>query len=363
MLQLDGLSKSFGANPVLADFSLTVEAGERFMLLGRSGCGKTTLLRLIAGFVAPERGRIRIDGRDVTDLPVERRPVGFIFQNHALFPHLTVYDNIAVGPRIRKMAEGDIRSRMEELLAVLGLRELRAAYPGRISGGESQRVALARAIINRPKVLLLDEPLSALDQGLRQRLRDELVEMQRLFGITFLFVTHDQEEAMSLATRMGVLERGRLLQTGSPAELYDRPADAFIADFLGETNRFSGVVCWRSGRRVTVEVSALGQLICDADDALTEGTRVVCFVRPEKVFLTATQPADAGSNCFAGTPMECAFFGDHARVRVRLANGTEVRVRTAPAVALGERVWVVFSAADVSVFADTAAVNMRGSAL
>ncbi|SVC29369.1 uncharacterized protein METZ01_LOCUS282223, partial [marine metagenome] len=242
MVKLDSISKSFGGKPVVENVSLEIEEGERFTLLGRSGCGKTTLLRLIAGFETPDSGTIAIEGQDVGSLPVEQRPVGLIFQNYALFPHMTVYDNIAVGPRIRRHPEIDIAKSIDELLEITHLQALRDAHPGQISGGEAQRVALARAVINRPKILLLDEPLSALDPSLRQHLREELVEMQRALGITFLFVTHDQEEAMGLATRMGIMDNGCLQQVGTPSELYERPQTTFIAEFLGEVNRLSGNV-------------------------------------------------------------------------------------------------------------------------
>ena len=223
MLKLDSISKSFGGNTVLENISLEIESGERFTLLGRSGCGKTTLLRIIAGFENPDSGSIFIDGQDVGSLPVEQRPIGMIFQNYALFPNMSVYDNIAVGPRIRKQPEPQIASKIEELLEITHIRSLRDVYPRQISGGEAQRVALARAVINRPKILLLDEPLSALDLSLRQNLREELVDMQRTLGITFLFVTHDQEEAMGLATHMGIMDNGCLQQVGTPTELYEKP--------------------------------------------------------------------------------------------------------------------------------------------
>jgi len=261
MVRLEGITKSFGSKTVLEDCSLAIEAGERFVLLGQSGCGKTTLLRLIAGFDQPDRGRIFIEGQEVGTLPIEQRPVGFIFQRHALFPHMDVYDNIAVGPRVRGIPESEISNQIDALLEVTRLSELRHAWPGQLSGGESQRVALARAVINKPKVLLLDEPLSALDESLRQNLREELMEIQRAFGITFLFVTHDQEEAMSLADRMSILEGGSLLQVGTPQALYGQPADPFTASFLGEINRLEGIVIQQTGNQVTLSLHGAGTLI------------------------------------------------------------------------------------------------------
>ena len=260
MVKLEGITKAFDSRKVLENCSLEIEEGERFVLLGQSGCGKTTLLRLIAGFDQPDQGRIWIGGQEISSLPVEQRPVGFIFQRHALFPHMNVYDNIAVGPRVRGLPEPEIASQIDKLLEITRLTELRHAWPGQLSGGESQRVALARAVINKPKVLLLDEPLSALDEGLRQNLREELMDIQRTFGITFLFVTHDQEEAMSLADRMSILEGGSFLQVGTPQTLYDQPADPFTASFLGEINRLEGTVIQQTGNQITLSLQEAGNL-------------------------------------------------------------------------------------------------------
>ncbi|MFQ5715846.1 MAG: ABC transporter ATP-binding protein, partial [Nitrospinales bacterium] len=264
MVVLENIDKSFGPKKVIQNLSLEVGEGEIFTLLGESGCGKTTLLRLVAGFLQPDGGRILIENEDMLSLPVERRPVGFIFQNHALFPHLSVYDNIAVGPRIRNVPEKETRKQIDALLEAARIQDLKQAYPNQISGGESQRVAIVRAVVNRPKVLLLDEPLSSLDPGLRQSLREELVEMQKTFGLTFFFVTHDQEEALSLSTRIGILESGRLLQVGPPAELYDRPKTPYIAQFLGEVNPLRGGVVRQSGSRVSIQIDGGGLIHCDS---------------------------------------------------------------------------------------------------
>ena len=284
MVHLKILSKSFGEKSVIQEVSLEIPAGERFILLGRSGCGKTTLLRLLAGFERPDHGAILIEGEDVVSLPVERRPVGFIFQSYALFPHMTVYDNIAVGPRIRQIPEPEIARRIGELLKIIHLTGLKNAYPTRLSGGESQRVAIARAIVNRPKILLLDEPLSALDASLRQGLREELKEMQKALGITFLFVTHDQEEAMSLATRMGILEGGKLLQVGTPSELYNHPESPFVAGFLGAVNRLSGKVERQDENRTIVALGGELKIHCETGSKHPPGQEVSCFIRPEKMF-------------------------------------------------------------------------------
>ena len=358
MVKLENICKSFGPKSVLRDFSLEIEEGERFVLLGQSGCGKTTLLRLIAGFEKPDAGKIIIGGEEMKSLPAEKRPVGFIFQRHALFPHMTVYDNIAVGPRIRGVDEKEIEKNIDELLEVTRLQDLRASYPAQLSGGESQRVAIARAVINRPKVLLLDEPLSSLDVNLRRSLRAELAEMQRAFGITFLFVTHDREEAMSLADRMGVMDEGRLLQAGPPAELYDRPGSPFIAQFLGDVNRFEGTVAVQKGNRVTVTAPGAGRLACFAETAFASDTRVVCLVRPERMFLSAQGQVGETDNLLEGVLQEKAFLGSSTISRVRLKNGATIKViaqhkrydAEAPVLCQGDPVRVMFDCEDVILF-------------
>jgi ABC-type Fe3+/spermidine/putrescine transport system ATPase subunit len=326
MVRLESITKSFGPKTVLEDCSLTIEEGERFVLLGQSGCGKTTLLRLIAGFDQPDRGRIFIGGQEVGALPVEQRPVGFIFQRHALFPHMNVYDNIAVGPRVRGIPESEIERQIDELLEITRLTELRHAWPGQLSGGESQRVALARAVINKPKVLLLDEPLSALDDSLRQNLREELMDMQRAFGITFLFVTHDQEEAMSLADRMSILESGSLLQVGTPQALYDQPADPFTASFLGEINRLEGTVLQQTGNQVTLSLHEAGTLTALSDNTYAENTQLHCFLRPERLSLKDRGVGEA-VNCLEGTVIQKLFFGNRFQYRVQLKNESVLNVQ------------------------------------
>ena len=353
MVRLDSISKSFGGKPVVENVSLEIEAGERFTLLGRSGCGKTTLLRMIAGFETPDSGTIAIAGQDVGSLPVEQRPVGLIFQNYALFPHMTVYDNIAVGPRIRKHPEIDIAKNIDELLEITHLQDLRNAHPGQISGGEAQRVALARAVINRPKILLLDEPLYAIDPSLRQHLREELVEMQRALGITFLFVTHDQEEAMGLATRMGIMDNGCLQQVGTPSELYERPQTAFIAEFLGEVNKLTGTVEQRTGNQITVSLGPTGNIQCVSEITRRENQNLTCYVRPEKLFFEQHRPQTEPVNSLQGTLRDIHFFGSHTRYRVQLPDGqtltlsSQQRKIRSPQFSVGDTVRVLFAVADV----------------
>ncbi len=353
MVKLDRICKSFGGNSVVENVSMEIEAGERFTLLGRSGCGKTTLLRLIAGFETPDTGTISIEGQDVSSLPVEQRPVGLIFQNYALFPHMTVYDNIAVGPRIRKQPETEIAKNIDELLEITHLEALRNVYPGQISGGEAQRVALARAVINRPKILLLDEPLSALDLSLRQHLREELIEMQRALGITFLFVTHDQEEAMGLATRMGIMDKGCLQQTGTPYELYERPKTAFIAEFLGAVNQLTGTVKQRTGNLTTVSLGAAGSIQVISE--LRENQQVTCYVRPEKIFFDPGRPQAEPANTLSGTLHDIQFFGSYTRYHIELSSGqilslsSQHRKIPNPQYSIGDSVRVIFAVSNVFI--------------
>ena len=353
MVKLDSISKSFGGNTVVKNISLEIEAGERFTLLGRSGCGKTTLLRMIAGFETPDSGTISIEGQDVGSLPIEKRPVGLIFQNYALFPHMSVYDNIAVGPRIRKQSESQIAKRVDELLEITHLQPLRDVYPGQISGGEAQRVALARAVINRPKILLLDEPLSALDLSLRQHLREELVEMQRALGITFLFVTHDQEEAMGLATRMGIMDKGCLQQVGTPTELYERPETDFVAEFLGEVNRLTGKAEQRTGNQITVSLGAAGNIQCVSEIPGLENQNIICYVRPEKVFFDTGRPQTKPVNILQATLRGIQFFGSHSRYQLELSGGQlltlsiQHRKTYSPKYSIGDSVRVLFAVSDV----------------
>ena len=353
MLKLDSISKSFGVNTVLENISLEIESGERFTLLGRSGCGKTTLLRIIAGFENPDSGSIFIDGQDVGSLPVEQRPIGMIFQNYALFPNMSVYDNIAVGPRIRKQPEPQIASKIQELLEITHIRSLRDVYPRQISGGEAQRVALARAVINRPKILLLDEPLSALDLSLRQNLREELVDMQRTLGITFLFVTHDQEEAMGLATRMGIMDNGCLQQVGTPTELYEKPGTHFVTEFLGEVNRIAGKVEQINDYEVTVPLGFSGKIQFVSEVPKLENQDIVCYVRPEKIFFDTGQPQTELINILQGTLRNIHFFGSHSRYQLELSDGqmltlsTQHRKTYRHKYSIGDSVRVLFAMSDV----------------
>jgi putrescine transport system ATP-binding protein len=289
-LDIVGISKHFGAAVAVDDVSLTVERGAFYALLGPSGCGKTTLLRMIAGFEMPDSGRVVIDGVDVTGMPPYARPVNMMFQSYALFPHMDVAGNIAFGLRRERMDRRRIASRVEEMLALVQMSGYERRRPHELSGGQRQRVALARALAKMPKLLLLDEPLAALDRKLRAETRLELVGIQERVGITFLVVTHDQEEALSMASCVAVMDRGRLVQTGAPAEIYERPASRFVANFVGEVNLFEG--------QLTAGFNCLALAVAGFPEPIplpfgtlpTEGAAAALAVRPEKLVLSHAPP-------------------------------------------------------------------------
>ena len=290
LLEIIGVTKSFGATVAVDAVSLSIERGEFFALLGPSGCGKTTLLRLIAGFEVPDNGRIAIDGIDVTGLPPYARPVNMMFQSYALFPHMDVAANIAFGLRQERMDRRRIAGRVEEMLALVQMSDYRRRRPHELSGGQRQRVALARALAKMPKLLLLDEPLAALDRRLRAQTRLELTGIQERVGITFLVVTHDQEEALSMASRVAVMNQGRLVQIGIPAEIYERPISRFVADFVGDVNLFEGELTTRSDGPALAVAGLDTPIPLPPETKLCEGTAVVLAVRPERLVLSPSPP-------------------------------------------------------------------------
>src|SRR5579864_2779927 len=290
LLEIDAVGKKFGAIAAVDGVSLSVEEGELFALLGPSGCGKTTLLRLIAGFETPDQGRIVIDGSDVTRLPPYRRPVNMMFQSYALFPHLDVAGNIAFGLKQEGMERRRREARVAEMLALVQMSDYARRRPHELSGGQKQRVALARALAKMPKLLLLDEPLAALDRKLREETRLELIGIQERVGTSFVFVTHDQEEALGMASRIAVMDKGRVAQIGSAAEIYERPNSRFVADFVGAVNLFDGVLVAAFN---TLALKALGieaPVPLPETNDLPEGTAVALAVRPEKLALSSRRP-------------------------------------------------------------------------
>jgi putative spermidine/putrescine transport system ATP-binding protein len=309
-VEFRGLRREFGTTVALDGLDLTVRPGEFLALLGPSGCGKTTALRMLAGFEHPDAGAVLVDGEDVTGVPAHRRDAGMVFQSYSLFPHLDALDNVAFGLRMRKVRTAERRARAAELLELVGLADKGGRFPHQLSGGQQQRVALARALALRPRVLLLDEPLSALDAKVRLTLREEIRRLQQELGITTLFVTHDQEEALSVADRVAVMRAGRLEQCAGPAELYGRPATAFVAEFVGTMSRIPGTLAGD-----TVEVLGLR---LPAEGTLPAGTEVDVLVRPEAVRVAADAAGDARVTA-------TAFLGATTRLTVRLAAGTEVK--------------------------------------
>ncbi|HEY7429300.1 MAG TPA: ABC transporter ATP-binding protein [Streptosporangiaceae bacterium] len=312
-VRLEGLSRHYGQVKALDGLDLTLHQGELVVLLGPSGCGKTTTLRLLAGLEDADEGRIMVGGNDVTHLSANKRDMGMVFQAYSLFPHMTVKDNVAFGLRLRRQAKADRDDRAMEMLDLVGLTEQAGRYAHQLSGGQQQRVALARALAIEPQVLLLDEPLSALDAKVRAQLRDQIRRIQLEVGITTLFVTHDQEEALAIADRVGVMREGRIEQLGSPTDIYSRPATPFVAEFVGLTNRLAGEV--KAGGSVTVRGCTLPLV----DPAVPEGP-VVALVRPEAVTLASQSAGEAGP--LNGTVIATTFLGATSRVTVDLGDST-----------------------------------------
>jgi putrescine transport system ATP-binding protein len=311
--------------------SLDIRAGEFFALLGPSGCGKTTLLRMLAGFETPDEGRILLDGRDIVHVLPHERPVNMMFQNYALFPHLSVHDNIAFGLRRTRMARADIKTRVAEMVALVKLDGLEKRKPDQLSGGQKQRVALARSLARRPQVLLLDEPLAALDKKLRESTQHELMALQRRLGTTFIIVTHDQEEAMTMASRIGVMDAGQLDQVASPRELYEAPASRWVAEFVGDINLFEGQVEPREAmaRRLTITTRDAGTVYVAEPRQPVTKTNVCVAIRPEKVKLSRRGPVSSDNtqalNRLEGVVTDVSYLGGLTTYKVKLDSGAVVR--------------------------------------
>ena len=325
-IELVNVTKRYGDAVALDGISLRIESGEFFCLLGPSGCGKTTTLNLIGGFVPLTSGELRIEGRRVNDLPPHKRNVNTVFQNYALFPHMTVADNVAFGLRMESLDGREVTARVAEYLDLVGLRAFSDRFPTQLSGGQAQRVALARALAKRPAVLLLDEPLGALDLKLRKQMQVELARIHRQVGTTFVFVTHDQEEALSMATRIAVMAGGRVRQVGSPRDIYLHPVDRFVADFIGESNFLDGVITNGGGAPAFQLLD--GTIL--PTPAVPSGTTtpVKLMVRPESVSIGLTPPARGPSAAVVpGRTTNVAFMGSHTRITVQTDAGTLVAIR------------------------------------
>jgi len=324
---VESISKQFGTFSALDDINLAINKGEFFSLLGPSGCGKTTLLRIIAGFETPTSGALKIDGENILHLPPNKRHVNTVFQNYALFPHLSVFENVAFPLRLKKMATTAITRMVTEYLDLVKLESEASKFPSQLSGGQKQRVAIARALINEPSVLLLDEPLSALDAKLRQHMLIELDAIHDKIGITFIYVTHDQQEALSVSDRVAVFSAGRIHQIGTPVEIYESPADMFVANFIGETNYFTGEVTTRiDSDHVTVAVDAIGPISVFTDKKVSIGDTVSVTIRPEKIKISSQEPPiAASSNSLHGVVDEIIYTGFQSKYFIKIGD-TVVRV-------------------------------------
>jgi putrescine transport system ATP-binding protein len=326
-IRIRGISKHFGDFVAVDDVDLDIGHSELFSILGGSGCGKTTLLRIMAGFETPTAGTIEIDGVDITAMPPYDRPVNMMFQSYAVFPHMTVEKNIAYGLRKEKLATSEIGKRVTEMLDLVQLGDFRTRKPEQLSGGQQQRVALARALIKQPKVLLLDEPLAALDKKLREHTQFELMNIQDELGITFVVVTHDQEEAMTLSSRIAVMEKGRFLQVGKPMEIYEYPCNRFVADFIGTINTFDGTVSAVSDDGISIVSTDAGStLTALGNHDVTVGQAACIAVRPEKIFISRDKPEDPSDIRMKGVVDDLGYLGNLSLYRVRLESGKIIHV-------------------------------------
>ncbi|MEI9426420.1 ABC transporter ATP-binding protein [Mesorhizobium sp. Cs1299R1N3] len=346
-IQFDGVTKRFGDFTAVNNLSLAIFEREFFALLGASGCGKSTLLRMLAGFEEPTAGRILLDGQDLRGIPPYRRPVNMMFQSYALFPHMTVENNIAFGLRQEGMPKPDIEKRVADMLKLVKLEQFAKRKPHQLSGGQRQRVALARSVAKRPKVLLLDEPLGALDKKLREETQFELMDLQQELGLTFVVVTHDQEEAMTMADRIAIMDKGEVMQVATPAEVYEAPTSRFVAHFVGNVNMFEGKVAERADKTTRITGATGAQIVVENGAAAT-GTDIIFAIRPEKIRVSSKKPADA-VNALEGEVYDIAYLGDMTVYHVRLDDGQIVRASALNAARVTEdpltwndRAWVSF---------------------
>lgn len=358
VIAIQSVTKRFGADVVAVDdVTIDIQSGEFFALLGPSGCGKTTLLRMIAGFEVPSAGAVLIDGQDMEGVAPNQRPVNMVFQSYAVFPHMTVADNVAYGLKMDGVSQAEAKDRVEEALDLVQLGGYGARKPDQLSGGQRQRVALARALVKRPKVLLLDEPLSALDAKLREAMQLELRNLQATVGITFVMVTHDQDEALSMADRVAVMEDGRVRQLAPPRDLYEYPSCRFVADFIGKTNLFDATVKSATPETLTVSVTGIGEMALPHRGVAAGAIHVA--VRPEKLSVEIGKPADPDLIALEGTVRQVAYHGNESHVFVQSDAGPILAItlpndsRTLDAIANpGDRRWVSWRKSDTLVLLD-----------
>ena len=344
------VTKKFGDFVAVDDLSLNIYTREFFALLGASGCGKSTLLRMLAGFEQPTSGEIVLDGQNLAGIPPYRRPVNMMFQSYALFPHMTVETNVAFGLKQDGMPKPEIAARVEQMLKLVKLEKFAKRKPHQLSGGQRQRVALARSLAKRPKVLLLDEPLGALDKKLREETQFELMDLQQELGLTFVVVTHDKEEAMTMADRIAVMAHGKVIQVATPAEIYEAPNSRFVADFIGDVNIFDGTVSSSADGRVQIETTSGFPIRVAAPDGLGTGSKAGFAVRPEKIRVSRDAPAGATSNSVKGEIWDIGYLGDMTVFHVRLPDGKVVKASSLNAVRAVEdpigydqEVWISFA--------------------
>ena len=328
-IRIERLTKDFGGFIAVDDVSLTIKPGELFSFLGPSGCGKTTLLRMIAGFEIPREGKIFIGDQDITQLPPYKRQVNTIFQNYSLFPHMTIFDNVAFGLRIKKRPKDEIREQVQAMLSLVKMEDQAEKYPDQISGGQKQRIAIARALINKPQVLLLDEPLAALDLKLRQHMLIELMNIHDAVGITFIYVTHDQGEAMSISDRVAVMSRGKIIQEGPPDDIYERPVSIFSAFFIGETNLISGTVTEIEEEYIQIKCPIGDDKSVEIDSTFhftpNLGQEITLSLRPEKIAISRSKPRQQDDfNILRGTIEDILYLGSHTQYIVKVG---ELRIR------------------------------------
>ncbi|MBX9452581.1 MAG: ABC transporter ATP-binding protein [Mesorhizobium sp.] len=324
-ISFERVTKRFGDFTAVNDLSLNIYEREFFALLGASGCGKSTLLRMLAGFEEPTSGRILLEGQDLRGIPPYRRPVNMMFQSYALFPHMTVEANIAFGLKQDGMSKADIASRVAEMLKLVKLEQFAKRKPHQLSGGQRQRVALARSVAKRPKVLLLDEPLGALDKKLREETQFELMDLQQELGLTFVVVTHDQEEAMTMADRIAIMDKGQVMQVATPAEVYEAPSSRFVADFVGNVNMLEGTVAERSDNAATITGASGARIRVENAGEAIEGSTVAFAIRPEKIKVSSKPPAEGATNVMEGEIWDLAYLGDMTVYHVKLSDGQVVK--------------------------------------